>query len=135
MQTPPAMPPPSPPPPSPSLFEPIQLPPTTLSGPLPIVVVSLLANTNPHGSSDRRGIIICRVRKEHFSRYEEFDHSFLLTFYSAKWLDLCNTNLHSLILSPILIWDPGLKPQHLEDKVFLIRAGMIGIVMCFPLGA
>ncbi|XP_028203625.1 protein enabled-like [Glycine soja] len=104
---PPPPPAPSPPPPSPPLVALIQPPPTTLSGSLPVVIVSLITNSNPHMSSDPRGITILGVRKEHFSRGKELDHSFPLTFYTAKWFDFRNTNLHLLISSPILIWDPG----------------------------
>ncbi|KAL2955709.1 hypothetical protein AAZX31_18G044100 [Glycine max] len=52
---PPPPPAPSPPSPSPPLVALIQPPPTTLPGPLPIVIVSLIANSNPHMSSDPAG--------------------------------------------------------------------------------
>ncbi|KAL5150303.1 hypothetical protein HKD37_13G036966 [Glycine soja] len=98
------------PPPPPPLFAPIQSPPTTLPGPLPIVVVSLLVNNNSHMSSDRRRITIHRARKEHSSCYRELDHPFLLIVFvilvTAKWLCLRN-NFQPLIPSPTFIWDPG----------------------------
>ncbi|KAH1190219.1 hypothetical protein GmHk_20G057838 [Glycine max] len=112
--TPLTMPPPSSmptPPPPPAFIQPYLTP---LSAPLPIAFVPLLANSNPHASSDRHWITIPQVRKEYPSRCKELDHSFL--FYAiidtAKWLDFHNTNLHSLIPSSILIWDPdsNLKP-------------------------
>ncbi|KAH1261020.1 hypothetical protein GmHk_02G003991 [Glycine max] len=75
MSTPPPM--PTPPPP-PTL---IQSHPTPLSAPLPIAVVPLLANSNPHASSDHRWITIFQVRKEYPNRCKELDHSFL--FYAT----------------------------------------------------
>ncbi|KAH1232284.1 hypothetical protein GmHk_09G024977 [Glycine max] len=113
---PPATMPPSPPPPAttppppPPLFTPIQLPPTTLPGPLPIVIISLLVNSNSHVSFNRRRITIHRAHKEHSSCCKELDHPFLLIVFvilvTAKWLYL-RKHFQSLIPSPTFIWDSG----------------------------
>ncbi|KAH1247592.1 hypothetical protein GmHk_06G017462 [Glycine max] len=137
MSTPPPMPPPPfmlTPPPTPT---PPPLPalrqqhPTSVSSPPTIAVIPLLVNSKPHAPFDRRWATLFQICKEYPScrilpldlcsfslvtiaakvRGTERDHSFLFTFYATidavKWLYFRNTNLHSLIPSPILIWDPG----------------------------
>ncbi|KAH1267165.1 hypothetical protein GmHk_01G002460 [Glycine max] len=81
----------------------IQSRPTPLSALLLIVVVPLLANSNPNASSDHRWITIFQVRKEYPNHYKELNHSFLFyaTIDTTKCLDFHNTNLHSLIPSLI----------------------------------
>ncbi|KAL5162309.1 hypothetical protein HKD37_07G019446 [Glycine soja] len=90
--------------------------PIPLPAPLTIGVVQLPVDSKPQTSFPSHHILLSdldlfpSVMFIAIATDMKLEHHFLpsvVTIDDAEWLHFCSTHLHSLIPSPILIWDPG----------------------------